>query len=298
MEFDLENPLADSDHFSPSLFLLESDHMPSHNYTRSLNAGDLHIVSVRKEAIASISHFSGEFGPFLLYLAVNYLDRFLSSRQILMLLLQQHKTWIVRLVACSCVSLAAKMMKTEFSLTHFQGNAGFVFDAQTIERMEYLILGALKWRMRSVTPFSFVSFFIPLFELKDPPLTQALEARAVEIISKSQIDTKLFEFKASIIAASALLFSSHELFPLQFPCFRKAICSCSYINKENLLKCYNSMQEMEEEDDRSMFDVVPSSSSLVDVLEQQFSSSESEITTTNGVDITGRTERHIKRRRN
>ncbi|KAK8657263.1 hypothetical protein V6N13_035513 [Hibiscus sabdariffa] len=294
MEFDLENPLADFDHFSPSLFLLEFDHMPSYNYTRSLKAGDLQTVSVRREAIGSISQFSGEFGPFLLYLAVNYLDRFLSSQQILMLL-QQHKTWAVRLVAGTCVSLAAKMMRTEFSLSDFQGDKGFVFDAQTIERTEYLILGAVKWRMRSITPFSFVSFFMPLFELKDPPSTQAVKARAVEIILKAQIDTKLLEFKPSIIAASALLSASHELFPLQFPCFRKAISSCSYVNKQNMLKCYNSMREIEEEDDRSMFDIVPSFSSPVDVLEQQSSCPESEITTANGNDIT---ERRIKRRRN
>ncbi|KAK8981645.1 hypothetical protein V6N11_028054 [Hibiscus sabdariffa] len=252
--------------------------MPSHNYVNSLKAGHLHTVSFRQEAIASISQFSGEFGPFLSFLAVNYLDRFLSRQRI-----PQHKTWVVRLVACSCVSLAAKMMKTSFSLVEFQ-------------RTEYLILGALKWRMRPITPFSFVSFFVPLFELEDPPLTQALKARAVEIILKAQIgrsksSLKLLEFKPSIIAASALLSASHQLFPLQFPCFRKAISGCSYVNKENMLKCYDSIQEirgLEEEDDRAIFDTDSSFSWSVNVLEQHLSSSESEITA----------ERDIKRRRN
>ncbi|KAK8569612.1 hypothetical protein V6N13_046661 [Hibiscus sabdariffa] len=288
MELDLENPLIN---FNPSLFLLESDHMPSHNYVNSLKAGHLHTVSFRQEAIASISQFSGEFGPFLSFLAVNYLDRFLSRQRI-----PQHKTWVVRLVACSCVSLAAKMMKTSFSLVEFQGDGGLVFDAPTIQRTEYLILGALKWRMRPITPFSFVSFFVPLFELEDPPLTQALKARAVEIILKAQIgrsksSLKLLEFKPSIIAASALLSASHQLFPLQFPCFRKAISGCSYVNKENMLKCYDSIQEirgLEEEDDRAIFDTDSSFSWSVNVLEQHLSSSESEITA----------ERDIKRRRN
>lgn len=132
--------------------------------------------------------------------------------------------------------------------------------------MEYLILGALKWRMRSITPFSFISFFISFFNLKDPPLRQALKARAVELILKAQMgrstclkyqeyrllsyhhlslllflivptwlvkltDTRLMELRPSIIAASALLSASHQLFPLQFPCFRKAISSCSYVDK-------------------------------------------------------------------
>ncbi|MBA0688991.1 hypothetical protein Goari_006743 [Gossypium aridum] len=196
------------------------------------------------------------------------------------MLQQQPKTWVVRLVACSCVSLAAKMTKTEFSLIDFQGDGGFIFDAQTIERMEYLILGALKWRMRSITPFSFISFFISFFNLKDPPLRQALKARAVELILKAQMDTRLMELRPSIIAASALLSASHQLLPLQFPCFRKAISSCSYVNKENMLQCCNWMQEMEKEGEQSesVDEIMASSSNTaVNVLDQHFSCWESEI---------------------
>lgn len=67
-----------------------------------------------------------------------------------------------------------------------QSEGGFIFDSQTIQRMEMLILGALKWRMRSITPFSFLSFFISLLKLEDPVPRQALNARASEIIFKAQ----------------------------------------------------------------------------------------------------------------
>ncbi|XWS39524.1 hypothetical protein CRYUN_Cryun18bG0062900 [Craigia yunnanensis] len=296
MEFDLQNPLTNFNDFCPgsipSLFLVESDHMPTENYLKALKARELDF-SVRREAITSISQFSCKFSPFLLHLAVNYLDRFLSSQEI-----PQPKTWVLRLLAISCVSLAAKMKKTEFSLTGFQGDGGFIFDAQTIERMEYLILGALRWRMRSITPFSFISFFISFFKLEDPPLRQTLIARAVEIIFKAQIDIKLLEFKPSVIAASALLSASHELFPLQFPCFIKAISSCSYVNKETLLKCYNSTQGIAKEGCESVFDMVSSSNTPINVLDQHFSCSESEttngiITTATNTTITLRTERDI-----
>ncbi|GMI74790.1 Cyclin D6;1 [Hibiscus trionum] len=281
MELDLENPLSNFNLFcpatsSPSLFLVESDHIPTQNYINTLKANDLDI-SLRRQAISSISQFSRKLGPFSSYLAINYLDRFLSSHGVLVL--QQPKAWIRRLVATGCVSLAAKMTKTKFCHIHFQGERGFVFDAQTLERMEYLILGALKWRMRSITPFSFISLFISLFKLKEPPLRQVLKARAVEFIFKAQIDTKLLEFKPSIIAASALLSASHELFPLQFPSFTVAISSCSYVNKENMIKCYNSMQEMETEGYESIFDMVSSSDMPVDVLDRHVSSSVSEIST-------------------
>ncbi|XP_041006089.1 putative cyclin-D6-1 [Juglans microcarpa x Juglans regia] len=296
MEFDLENPLTNlhesrSDTIT-SLFHIESDHMPLENYLQSLQTKGFDI-SVRREAISEISKFSCTFDPFLSYLAVNYLDRFLSSQGML-----QPKPWVLRLLAISCVSLAAKMKETECSLVDFQGDGGFIFDSQTIERMEALILGALKWRMRSITPFSFISYFISFFKLRDPPLRHSLKARATEIIFKAQNEIKLLEFRPSIIAASALLSAAHELLPLQYPCFRKAIFCCSYVNKENLLQCYNAMQEIVIDEYESVFDMVSSSGTPVNVLDQHFSSSElSGKTNGNITTNTIRAERDMKRRK-
>ncbi|XP_061946624.1 putative cyclin-D6-1 [Populus nigra] len=302
MDFNLENPLANSRDFHfdtiPSdLFLIESDHMPSNNYLNTLREMDFD-GSFRREAISSVLRVSCNFDPSLSYLAVNYLDRLLSSQGI-----PQPKPWLFRLLAVACVSLAAKMKEAEFCISDIQGDRGFVFDTQTIQKMEVLILGALNWRMRSITPFSFISFFISLFKPKDPPLRQALKARASEIIFKAQNDINLLEFKPSLIAASALLYASHELFPMQFLCFRKAISNCSHVNKENLLQCYNAMQEIAMDGYRSQFDMVSSSDTPVNVLDQHFSSSESE--KTNGTIETMSTnssnkiwaEKDIKRRK-
>ncbi|GAB2285320.1 hypothetical protein Dimus_019774 [Dionaea muscipula] len=201
---------------------------------------------------------------------------------------QQAKLWVVRLLAMSCVSLAAKMMKTEFNLSDIQCGEGFIFDSQTIERMEMLILGALQWRMRSITPFAFLEFFISLFKLKDPPLRQALKTRAIEIIFKAQNEINLLEFKPSIVAASALLSASHELFPMQFPCFRKAISSSSFVYKETLGNCCNVIQGILMEGYESVFElaaggnggVALSSDTPVNVLDQNWSSCSTTTTTT------------------
>ncbi|KAE8654837.1 putative cyclin-D6-1-like isoform X2 [Hibiscus syriacus] len=291
MELDLENPLLN---FNSSLFLLEPDHMPTQNYINTLEACHLHI-SLRREAISSISQFSCKLGLFSSYLAINYLDPFLSSQT--KLVLQQPQTWILRLVSISCLSLAAKMTKLEFPLDDFQVDGGFAFDAQAVERMEYLILGALKWRMRSITPFSFVSFFISLFKLKEVPVSQAIKARALQLIFKAQIDTKLLEFESSIVAASALLFASHELFPLQFPSFRKAISSCSYVNKENMIKCFNSVQKIAKEGYESILDMVSNSNTPVNVFDRHISSSGSEMSTVGATAVISMTQRDIKRRK-
>jgi cyclin D1/2/4 len=40
------------------------------------------------------------------------------------------------------------------------GESKFVFEAKTIQRMELLVLSTLKWRMQSITPFSFIEYFL------------------------------------------------------------------------------------------------------------------------------------------
>lgn len=236
--------------------------------------------AVRRDTISLISQCccNCNIDPHLSYLAVNYLDRFFSFQGV-----PQPKPWVLRLLAVSCVSLAAKMKQTEHNLFDFQGNEGFIFDPQTVHRMEVLILGALKWRMRSITPFSFIPFFISLFKLRDPPLLQALKARATEIIFIAQNGIELLEFKASVIAASALLSASHELFPIQYPCFRKAILNCSYINKEEeeemLVRCLKAVEEIVINGYERGMEMEERSETAGNVLDHHFSSSESENTT-------------------
>nr|CAO00119.1 D6-type cyclin [Populus trichocarpa] len=119
MDFNLENPLANSHDFHfdtiPSdLFLIESDHMPSNNYLNTLKEMDFD-GSFRREAISSVLRVSCNFDPSLSYLAVNYLDRLLSSQGI-----PQPKPWLFRLLAVACVSLAAKMKEAEFCISDTQ----------------------------------------------------------------------------------------------------------------------------------------------------------------------------------
>lgn len=278
-DFDLENPLTSShsqelNQFDsiPDLFSTESDHMLSGFLSKEAYFD----VSTRCDAISLIikARFSCNFDPLVPYLAVNYLDRFLARQG-----MPKAKPWILKLLTISCLSLAAKMMKTTFSLTDFQNEEGIIFDSQTIRRMELLILGALQWRMRSITPFAFLPFFLSFFKRKDPPLKQALKARATEIVLKAQNEIKILEYKPSITAASALLCASHELFPLQFPCYLKAISSCVYVNKEELFACYNLMQEAVMDCYGSVvFDRVSSSDTPVNVLDHHCLSSESERT--------------------
>ncbi|EOA21226.1 hypothetical protein CARUB_v10001575mg [Capsella rubella] len=275
MEFHLEHPLSHSslhnnnsndDETAPhSLFLVEFQHMPSSHYFHSLKSSAF-LLSNRHHAISSILQYSRKFDdPSLTYLAVNYLDRFLSSED-----MPQPKPWILKLISLSCVSLSAKMRKPEMSVSHHLPVEGEFFDAQMIERMENVILGALKWRMRSVTPFSFFSFFISLFELKEDSfaLKHSLKSQAIDLTFHLQHDIRFLEFKPSVVAGAALLFASFELCPLQFPCFSNRICQCTYVNKDELMECYKGIQER----DTVVEENEGSTETAVNVLDQQFSS--------------------------
>ncbi|KAK1393266.1 CYCLIN domain-containing protein [Heracleum sosnowskyi] len=285
MELDLEQPLStlalyytcqDSMFEDASyIFDIESQHMPSNtiNIDRSF----------RKQAISCIMNLSshGDLDPFLSYLAINYLDRFLCTQPI-----QDGKPWIFKLLAVSCVSLALKISKTEVYVTNIQHDGKSIFDKQTIGRMELLILGALKWRMRPITPLSFINFFASFFEVQDLPLRRALTARATEIIFKSQCELEILELRPSVVAASAVLYAAHQLFPLQFSCLEKAIFTCCYIDKINLEKCNTIMQDIATKENNSVFDTP------MNVLNQQQWSSCSGLTRTGSVEM-----RDCKRRK-
>ncbi|XP_078156732.1 cyclin D6;1 [Carex rostrata] len=245
MEFDLENPFTCSDEEeSPSemygtatsasvesLFAAESDHSPA--------AGD---NSVRRSAVSFIfqAQFSCGFDQHIAYLAINYVDRFLSKREIP----REKQPWVVQLLAIACLSLASKMKRSDLSLTDLQKEEGIIFDSSTIHRMELLVLSTLDWRMRSITPFSFLRFFLSFFSSNQPAILLPLKSRASQILFGAQNETSLLEFKPSLISGAALLSAAHELFPAHFPDFESAISACKYVNEERLWECCAVMAEI------------------------------------------------------
>ncbi|KAJ8549655.1 hypothetical protein K7X08_033362 [Anisodus acutangulus] len=241
MEFDLEYPLTgfEEHHFHAfsTLFDTESDHSPSFLAFKSTDVR----FSLRRHSLFLISQAqsSYKFDDYIAYLAVNYIDRFLSKQVVL-----ENKPWIVQILVIASLSLAGKMRNVDLPLSDIQRDVGLVFDAQSIKRMESLILTTLNWRLRSITPFSFLHFFISFFQLGDSSLTQSIKQRASDIIFGTQYEIKLFEHKPSILAASALLCAADELIPLQFSSCLAAISECQYLNKEELMNALTVMREM------------------------------------------------------
>lgn len=101
-------------------------------------------------------HSHHRFQPETVYLSVNYLDRFILSHNL------PGKEWHWRLLSAACLSLAAKMEETNVPLLLDLQiiEPRFLFKPKTVQQMELLVGGSLKWRLRTTTPFDFLHYFI------------------------------------------------------------------------------------------------------------------------------------------
>lgn len=86
----------------------------------------------------------------------------------------------MQLLSVACVSVAAKMEETHVpSLLDLQIlDQRYVFDPHTVGRMELLLMTALGWRMRAITPFDFLPHLVP-------SCPSALLSRAADLILSS-----------------------------------------------------------------------------------------------------------------
>lgn len=76
--------------------------------------------------------------------------------------LQKENRWPFQLLSVACLSLAAKMEEPDvpllLDLQIFEPR--FVFEPKAVQRMELWVMENLKWRLRSVTPFDYLHYFI------------------------------------------------------------------------------------------------------------------------------------------
>ncbi|KAL6656984.1 hypothetical protein ACP70R_004764 [Stipagrostis hirtigluma subsp. patula] len=233
---------VDTDEAVRALLEKEMDHLPQPGYAERLERGGLE-SAWRKGAMDWISkvHSHYNFGPLSLYLAVNYLDRFLSSYT-----LPHDKPWMQQLLSVTCLSLAVKMEETVFLLPEdlqvkdMVGDVKYEFEAKTIGRMELHVLRTLKWRMQAVTPFSFISYFLDKFSEGKPPSFR-LATRCAEIIIGTLKGSKFLSFRPSEIAAGVALAAVSENQVGGFECALAA--SEIPVNKDMIVRCYELIQE-------------------------------------------------------
>ncbi|KAG0488955.1 hypothetical protein HPP92_007766 [Vanilla planifolia] len=202
------------------LLAAEIEHMPpSHYCSRFLSSSP--DATARQDSINWILKVINfyRFSPVTAYLSVNYLDRFLSSNSVLKVAETyggKNKIaggWPMQLLSVACLSIAAKMEETHVpQLLDLQIlDPKFVFEPKTIRRMELFVMEALRWRMRTVTPFD----FLPHFAATTFPIEgygrRTLLSRAAYIITCTHRVADFLRFRASVLAATALICSFAEI---------------------------------------------------------------------------------------
>ncbi|KAK1371314.1 Phosphofructokinase 5 [Heracleum sosnowskyi] len=165
------------------------------------------------------------------------MGRFLSAYK-----LPTGEEWMMQLLAVACLSLAAKMEETEVPLSiNLQvGESKILFEAKTIQRMELLVLSTLKWRMQSITPFSFIDRFLTN-TMGDHLASRLPVFRSTQLILSMINGIDLLEFRPSEIAAAAALSVAGEN---QTVDTEKALYRLDHrLGKERVAKCVELMKK-------------------------------------------------------
>ncbi|KAL2349368.1 hypothetical protein Fmac_003368 [Flemingia macrophylla] len=236
----LPPPLSEEEESIAGFIEDERNFVPGFDYLSRFQSRSLD-ASAREESIAWILKVQAyyAFQPLTAYLSVNYMDRFLNSRP-----LPQTNGWPLQLLSVACLSLAAKMEEPLVpSLLDLQvEGAKYLFEPRTIRRMELLVLGVLDWRLRSVTPFSFLGFFACKLDTT-ATFTGFLISRATQIILSNIQETSFIAYWPSCIAAAAILHAANEIPNRSLVRPEHAESWCEGLRKEKIIGCYQLMQE-------------------------------------------------------
>ncbi|XP_047156656.1 cyclin-D1-1 isoform X2 [Vigna umbellata] len=200
-----------------------------------------------EESIAGFIEDERHFVP-----GFEYLNRFQSRsldasarEESVAWILKQTNGWPLQLLSVACLSLAAKMEEPLVpSLLDLQvEGAKYLFEPITIRRMELLVLGVLDWRLRSVTPFSFLDFFACKLD-STGTLTGFLISRATQIILSNVQEASFLAYWPSCIAAAAILHAANEIPNWSLVRPEDAESWCEGLIKEKVIGCYQLMQEL------------------------------------------------------
>ncbi|XP_062101821.1 cyclin-D5-1 [Humulus lupulus] len=193
----------DEDEYIENLFKRETTYFGSKGLSTSDDCSTIcqsWLKSARLDAVEWIFNTRAVFGFHYrtAYLSVTYFDRFISKRYI-----DNGKMWAIRLLSVACLSLAAKMEECNVPILSEFPTSDYDFESNAIQRMELLVLSTLEWKLGSITPFTYLNYFINKFCGDSRP--KELVSSAVHLIVAMAKEASLIDTRSSIIAAAAVL---------------------------------------------------------------------------------------------
>ncbi|GLT49399.1 hypothetical protein SLA2020_229570 [Shorea laevis] len=200
------------------------------------------LISARKEAVEWVLKVKAHYGfnALTAVLAVNYLDRFISS-----LRFQRDNPWMGQLAAVACLSLAAKVEEIHVPLLlDLQvEESKYVFEAKTVQRMELLVLSSLEWRMHPVTPISFLHHIIRRLGLRTE-LHWVFLWRCERLLLSLIADSRFLGYRPSILAAATMLRVIKDVEPWNHLEYQNQLMGVLKINVDEVKECYNLTLEL------------------------------------------------------
>lgn len=149
-----------------------------------------------------------------LFAAVSHLDRFLAQTEIV------PPTKMLQLLALACVSLAAKQEEVpQYHVDHWlqlavDGERQLLFRREDLQKMEWLVLETLEWRLRAPTAHSFLQHFVHILSSLSSSVLPTAAPQRQTFISCSHFLTELsllydgfLQYPSSTIAVAALVLS-------------------------------------------------------------------------------------------
>ncbi|KAF3590960.1 hypothetical protein DY000_02026408 [Brassica cretica] len=184
----------------------------------------------RENALGWIFRVKGYYGfsSLTALLAVNYFDRFITSRKF-----QTDKPWMSQLTAVACLSLAAKVeeIRVPMLLDLQVGEARYVFEAKTIQRMELLILSTLQWRMHPVTPISFFDHIIRPYSSNSHEFLSRCESLLLSIVH----DSRFLSYTPSVLATAIMVSVARDFKEAEY---ESQLMTLLKVDPEKVNKCY------------------------------------------------------------
>ncbi|KAL3526816.1 hypothetical protein ACH5RR_011472 [Cinchona calisaya] len=203
---------------------------------------DAFLVVTRKEAVGWMLRVIGHYGftPMTAVLSVTYFDRFIPS-----FCFQKDKPWMSQLAAVACLSIAAKMEEIQVPpLLDLQvEDSKFIFEAKTIQRMELLVLSALQWKMKLVTPLSFIDHVVRRFGLMNNLNWEFLK-RCEDLLLCVIVDARLVHYLPSVVATATMLFVIKDFEPCRLMEYRDQLMDALKVIKEKVNDCYKLILEI------------------------------------------------------
>ncbi|XP_010426550.1 PREDICTED: cyclin-D3-3 isoform X1 [Camelina sativa] len=243
---------------------------PSLYYDEILD--DEFLVLCREKALDWIfkvkSHYG--FNSLTALLAVNYFDRFITSR-----MFQSDKPWMSQLTAVACLSLAAKVEEIRVPLLlDFQvEEARYVFEAKTIQRMELLVLSTLEWRMHPVTPISYFDHIIRRYSFQSHQQLDFL-TRCESLLLSIVPDSRFLSYSPSVLATAIMVSVIRDSKMCDEAVYQSQLMTLLKVNKEKVNKCYELVLDHSPSKKR-MMNWIQQPASPVGVFDASFSSDSS-----------------------